>query len=70
MQQWFYFYERSIGCVGVLKDWLIRTVAATLHDGGDTLSLDRLSEQALQVGQCERMAIDAISPETRIGYWD
>ena len=42
MQQWFYFYERSIGCVGVLKDWLIRTVAATLHDGGDILSLDRL----------------------------
>lgn len=34
MQEWVYFYERSIGCVGVLKDWLIRTVAATLHDGG------------------------------------
>ena len=68
MQQWFYFYERSIGCVGVLKDWLIRTVAATLHDGGDTLSLERLSEQALQVGQCERMAIDAIEGEQKLGY--
>ncbi len=68
MQQWFYFYERSIGCVGVLKDWLIRTVAATLHDGGDTLTLERLSEQALQVGQCERMAIDAIEGEQKLGY--
>ncbi len=68
MQQWFYFYERSIGCVGVLKDWLIRTVAAILHDGGDTLSLERLSEQALQVGQCERMAIDAIEGEQKLGY--
>ncbi len=68
MQQWFYFYERSIGCVGVLKDWLIRTVAATLHDGGDTLSLERLSEHALQVGQCERMAIDAIEGEQKLGY--
>ena len=68
MQQWFYFYERSIGCVGVLKDWLIRTVATTLHDGGDTLSLERLSEQALQVGQCERMAIDAIEGEQKLGY--
>ena len=68
MQQWFYFYERSIGCVGVLKDWLIRTVAATLHDGGDTLSLEKLSEHALQVAQCERMAIDAIEGEQKIGY--
>jgi hypothetical protein len=39
MQHWFYFYERSIGCVGVLKDWLIRAVAAALHDGCDTLTL-------------------------------
>jgi hypothetical protein len=55
MQEWFYFYERSIGCVGVLKDWLIRTVAAILHDGDKALSLEKLSEHALQVGQCERM---------------
>ena len=68
MQQWFYFYERSIGCVGVLKDWLIRTVAAILHDGGDTLNLEKLSEQALQVSQCERMAIDAIEGEQKLGY--
>ena len=68
MQQWFYFYERSIGCVGVLKDWLILTVAATLHDGGNTLSLEKLSEHALQVGQCERMAIDAIEGEQKLGY--
>jgi len=32
MQRWLYFYEHSIGCVGVLKDWLIRTVAAALHE--------------------------------------
>lgn len=68
MQEWFYFYERSIGCVGVLKDWLIRTVAAILHDGGHTLSKEKLSEHALQVGQCERMAIDAIEGEQKLGY--
>jgi hypothetical protein len=68
MQEWFYFYERSIGCVGVLKDWLIRTVAAILHDGGDVLSKEKLSEQALKVGQCERMAIDAIEGEQKLSY--
>jgi DNA polymerase III delta prime subunit len=45
MQQWFFFYERSIGCIGVLKDWLIRAVAAAIRDGSDTLTQGRLEEQ-------------------------
>jgi hypothetical protein len=49
MQHWFYFYERSIGCVGVLKDWLVRASAAALHDGCDTLSWERLEEHALAI---------------------
>ena len=68
MEQWLYFYERSVGCVGVLKDWLTRAIASTLLDGGDTLSLEKLSQHALQVGQCERMAIDAIEGEQKLGY--
>lgn len=68
MQEWFYFYERSIGCVGVLKNWLIRTVAATLHDGGDTLTRERLQENALSLAQCERMAIDAVEGEQKLSY--
>ncbi len=68
MQQWFYFYERSIGCVGVLKNWLVRTVAATLHDGCDTLTLERLQENALSLAQCERMAIDAVEGEQKLSY--
>lgn len=68
MQHWFYFYERSIGCVGVLKDWLIRAVAAALHDGNDTLTLERLEEHALSLSQCERMALDAIEGEQKLGY--
>lgn len=68
MQQWFYFYERSIGCVGVLKNWLVRAVAATLHDGGDTLTLEKLQENALSLAQCERMAIDAVEGEQKLSY--
>ncbi|WP_308189200.1 AAA family ATPase [Nostoc mirabile] len=60
MQHWLYFYERSIGCVGVLKDWLIRAVAAALHDGHDPLSLERLHEHTLTLAQCERMATRVI----------
>lgn len=50
MQHWFYFYERSIGCVGVLKDWLVRAVAAALHDESDTLTWERLQEHAKKAG--------------------
>ncbi|BAZ33591.1 ATPase (plasmid) [Cylindrospermum sp. NIES-4074] len=48
MQHWFYFYERSIGCVGVLKDWLIRAVAAALRDGADTLTLELAWQNLLE----------------------
>jgi hypothetical protein len=68
MQQWCFFYERSIGCVGVLKDWLIRAVAAAIRDGCDTLTLERLMEHALSLSQCERMALDAIEGEQKLGY--
>lgn len=68
MQHWFYFYERSIGCVGILKDWLTRAVAAALHDGDETLTLERVEEHALTLSQCERMAVDAIEGEQKLGY--
>lgn len=32
--QWDYLYERSLGCVGVLKPWLSKALAAALRDGG------------------------------------
>lgn len=70
MQQWVYFYERSIGCVGVLKDWLVRAVAAALDDGSEILTLERLQDHALTLAQCERMAIDAVEGEQKLGYME
>src|SRR4029453_19405748 len=34
IQHWMYFYERSIGCVGVLKDWLGRAPPTGVLGGG------------------------------------
>ncbi len=68
LQQWPYFYERSIGCVGVLKDWLVRAVAATLADGQSVLTLARLQEYALPEAQCESMAMEAASGEQELHY--
>jgi energy-coupling factor transporter ATP-binding protein EcfA2 len=68
MQHWPYFYERSIGCVGVLKDWLIRAVATALHAGSETLTLPCVQEHALSAAQCERMAIEATEGEQTLCY--
>ncbi|MEP0807566.1 MAG: ATP-binding protein [Chloroflexota bacterium] len=51
-----YFYERSVGCVGVLKDWLTRALAATLEDGQETLTKIGLEKQALPYRKLLRMA--------------
>jgi hypothetical protein len=51
-----YFYERSVGCVGVLKDWLTRALAAALEDGQETLTKTVLERQALPTRKLLRMA--------------
>jgi hypothetical protein len=41
-----YLYEQSVGCIGVLKDWLTRALAAALEDGAATLTAQHLRRQA------------------------
>jgi len=66
LNHWYYFYERSIGCVGVLKDWLVRAVAAALHEDDRHLSLARVQAHALSNAQCESMAADAHAAEQKL----
>jgi hypothetical protein len=68
INHWYYFYERSIGCVGVLKDWLVRTVASSLRAGMRALTLARLEQHALSNAQCESMAADAHAAEQKLQY--
>ncbi len=46
---WLYFYECSVGCIGILKDWLLRAVSTALDDGQTRLSLDCVQDHALPV---------------------
>ena len=56
---WVYFYEGCIGCIGVLKDWLMRAVSATLDEGQERLSLDCLQGHILPTDILRQMALDA-----------
>lgn len=67
-----FFYERSVGCVGVLKDWLTRSLAVTLEEGQKTLTQTILEQQAVPTRKLLRMAReiregeDALSSDGRM----
>lgn len=62
---WEYLYERSIGCVGILKDWLVKGLSAAIRESALTLTLKHLERHALSVSQCDRLTEEAISGEFR-----
>lgn len=51
-----YCYERSVGCVGVLKDWITRALASVLEDGKETLTQKDLEQQTLPTRKLLRVA--------------
>ena len=58
-----YCYERSIGCVGVLKEWLTRALAVALADESPVITRKILERTAWSAVQSERMAKDALEGE-------
>lgn len=65
---WLYFYECSIGCIEVLKDWLLRAVSTALDEGQDTLTLDWLQDYAPPVDTYRQMALDATEGEQKLNH--
>jgi hypothetical protein len=63
---WDFFYERSIGCVGVLKDWLTRAYALALEDSAKTLERSHVERRALSVSQCVKMLTEAVQGEKEL----
>lgn len=43
LSRWRWFAENCVGCIGVLKDWLVDAVKATLAQGGTSLTEDILT---------------------------
>ncbi len=42
LQHWDFCYERSVGSVGILKDWLSRALASALEEGAMSLTIKHL----------------------------
>lgn len=52
---WMYCYERTLGCVGILKNWLTRALKDALAEEASTVTIKHLERRAWSVAQCQRM---------------
>jgi energy-coupling factor transporter ATP-binding protein EcfA2 len=70
LQRWWYFFEGSLGCIGILKQWLVRALYRALREGSPILSRAHLEKSMLPDAKWERMRADARSGEDEFEYAD
>jgi hypothetical protein len=66
LKHWRWFGEWSVGCVGVLGDWIVETVDALWGKGETVLTVEALTKYALQPDQRARMEMEARTGEHRV----
>jgi hypothetical protein len=64
--RWRWFGEWSLGCVGVLGDWMVDTVDALWRAGETVLTIEALTKHALQPDQRARLEMEARTGEYRV----
>jgi hypothetical protein len=55
VSHWDYCYERSLGCVGILKNWFKNALADAITEGATTVEIKHLEQRALSVAQCRNI---------------
>ncbi|GAA6614408.1 AAA family ATPase [Scytonema sp. NUACC26] len=55
LSHWEYLYSRSLGCVGILKNWSRNALVEALNENASTVTLKHLENRALSVGQCRNI---------------
>jgi hypothetical protein len=63
---WDFLYERSVGCVGILKEWLMRACVRAIKQGAIALSREHLEKTALSISQCEKILAESREGESRL----
>ena len=66
VSDWEFLYERSLGCVGILKEWLVRAATVASRKGGRRLTRANLESQALCVAQCEQLYAETTDGELKL----
>lgn len=59
-------FERTVGCVGRLKNWLSRCLDTALTNGCDTVTYDMFEADADNISKCRQTAIETSEGEYRL----
>ena len=68
IHQWKYYYARTIGCVGILKDWLTKALAEALETGAKTIAPQVLERHAVEARRCDQMITDSEEGEKLLAH--
>src|SRR5260221_2573463 len=58
IQRWWYFFEGSIGCIGTLKQWLVRSLYRALREESPELTPAHLEQVLLPDAQLDPIPAD------------
>src|SRR6266487_5993220 len=70
LSHWRWFAEGSVGCIGVLKDWLVDAVAATLVQKGTSLTEDILTRTMPHTARRLSLEMEARAGEHKVALHD
>ncbi len=66
LTHWKWFGEWSIGCIGILSDWVVETAATLCRAGETVLTLESLAKHALKPAQRLKLETEARTGEFKI----
>jgi hypothetical protein len=66
LKRWRWFAEGSVGCIGILKTWLVDAVAATLAQGETSLTEEMLTRTMLHPAKRVSLEMDARAGEHKV----
>src|SRR5229473_4207168 len=70
LKRWRWFAEGCVGCIGVLKDWLVDAVAATLVQKGTSLTEDILARTMPHPARRLSLEMEARAGEHKVALHD
>jgi hypothetical protein len=63
---WDFFYEHSLGCIGVLKDWLTRAYSLALRSNEGTITTKHLDQCSLSVSSLTQLLAEIAVGESEM----
>lgn len=66
IRHWKYIYTKSVGCVGITKDWFLKALEVAIGDKQETISFEILKECALSDHQSINIALEISNGEQSV----